>query len=221
MKKIIAISIAAFSLVILASSSFAFTGLFYKAFSRNFAPDEIFENNITIRKFYNLTIKFQKEGSTSDLTIKNVNTSIILKDGNYSQIQKFTGFNGTSLYSVVDKQILDKIKFVSSYNVSNSANSYEDVEDQPVSFSLIGTKATMVIKVSPKNSTTTVSASGNSTFQGYLIDDLTNLPVENIEVAIFSSDSKIVRNYTDSNGKFILSFSPGNYDVFVGEYAAI
>lgn len=219
MKKIVAISIAVLSLIVLASSSFAFTGLFYKAFSKNFVPDEIFEQNITVRKFYNLTVKFQKINSTSDLTIRNSNTEIILKDSNYSVIQRFVGFNGTSLHSVIDRKILDEIRFISAHNISNSANNYEDVQDQPVLISYLGTRATIVIKVNLKNSSAVVSTSGNSTFSGYVIDELTHTPLENMQVAIFSGNSEIARNSTNTNGRFVLNFASGNYDVFVSDYS--
>ena len=105
------VTIFAISILILASVSSAITGLFYKTTTKTLYPGDAVEQNFTVRKFYNLTVKFQKFNSTSDLTIRNSNTTIIFKDESLKEVERIVGMNGNSIAMVIDKlQLEDKLK---------------------------------------------------------------------------------------------------------------
>jgi len=222
MKKIMLISVAVTSLLVMLGGSFALTGLFNKVLTEDFSSGEFVDKNFTIRKFYNLTARIQKENSTSYLTIRNNFTSIIFTDVNYNEIKKLDGFDGTAHYSIIDKKDLDKIKYVSTFNVSNSRNYYQDVFNQSVEVIYSGTRATFIIKVVIGEPP--VVEGLNSTLTGYIIDDLTNQRISGIEIYSFQKNSDptvsdfVVKNSTDENGKFFLNFEPGSYDFYIEDY---
>lgn len=216
------VSIIFISFILLSTSSLALTGMFSKVTTKTFQIDDTIEQNITIRKYFNLTIKFRKFNSTSDLTIRNENTTIILKDASYNEIKRIVGMDGRAVYSVTDKLELDKVKYVSAFNLNNSIKRYENVVNQEVSISYSGIKASIIIRVNE-------IVEGTAVLYGYVKDELTDQQIEGIEVLAFIagedpiSSSPVVQNTTDTDGKYILSIptdSTGKlYDVYVKDYA--
>jgi len=221
-KYIIIFSVA--TILVLAASSLALTGAFTKVTTKTFQIDDSIEQNITIRKYFNVTIKFRKFNSTSDLTIKNDNTTIILKDADYNEIKMIVGMDGQSIYSFADKLDLNKIKYVSAFNLNNSAKIYEDVINQEVNISYLGTKATIIVRVNE-------ITEGTATLSGYVNDELTDQFLEGIEILAFTagddpnSSSPIVQDTTDTSGKYNLlipiNSSEKTYDIYVKDYSSV
>jgi hypothetical protein len=221
-KYIIIFSIA--TVLVLAASSLALTGAFTKVTTKTFQIDDSIEQNITIRKYFNMTVKFRKYNSTSDLTIRNDNTTIILEDADYNEVKRMVGIDGQSVYSVVDKLDLDKIKYVSAFNINNSAKRYEDVINQEVSMSYSGNKATIIVRVNEMTE-------GNATLSGYVNDELTDQYLEGIEILAFAagndpnSSSPVVQDTTDANGKYNLlipiNSSEKTYDIYIKDYSSV
>jgi len=80
LKKYVLFGLMGIVIISLAVSSYSITGLFSKAFDKTLSPGEVYEKNITIRNFYNLTVRFQKENSTSSyLTFDSNETVVALK----------------------------------------------------------------------------------------------------------------------------------------------
>lgn len=213
MKKYVLVSIIAIMILSLAVSSRSLTGLFSKAFEKTLSPGEQYEKNITIRKYYNLTVRFQKENSTSYLSFDNNETIVVLKDTNGNEIARASGAVNGRLYFFLEKLQLDRIRTVSVYNLG----SYQDVEDQQVSITYSGTKAYITVKVSYKLAIIT----------GYVFDELTNQSLEGIEIFSFedgadpSIANPIAQSITDSAGRYTLVFnltSSKALDVYVKDY---
>lgn len=213
MKKYIAIGIFLIALVSLTVGSNAINGLFSKAFSKSLSPGETYERNITIRKYYDLTVRFQKQNSTSYLAFDNNSTVVVLKDEAGNEIAKASGAVNGRVYFFTEKLQLDRIKTVSAYNLGV----YLDVENQEVNISYSGTKAYITVKVSYKPSAIT----------GYVLDDLTNQTLEGIEVLAFLDNSDpnlaepILQNTSTSEGKYLLTFqlnSSKALDIYVRDY---
>lgn len=214
MKKILVISAFAVGMLLLVTVSSAVTGLFYKVSTHPLKPGDVVEQNVTIKKFYNLTAKFQKYNSSSDLTIRNSNTTIIFKDANFSEIQRIVGMNGNAVSSVVEKLSLDKIKFVSAYNLNNSVNTYEDLNNQPANLTYTALKATIIIK-------TNALAEGDAVIFGYVSDELTGQAVSGVNLFVNDGNILVAENST-VNGSYLLVFitnSAGKtFDLFVRDY---
>jgi len=207
----------------LSVSSLALTGMFSKVTTRTFQIDDSFEQNMTIRKYFNMTIKFRKFNSTSDLTIRNDNATIILKDANYKEIKRIVGMDGQAVYSTTDRLDLDKLKYASAFNLNNSLKRYEDVTNQEVNVSYSGTRATIVIRVNE-------IIKGTAVLSGYVNDELIDQQLEGIELLAFAAGSDpagspVVQSSTDANGKYVLSIptdSQGKtYDIYVKDYALV
>ena len=211
-------------LFILTASSLALSGMFTKVTTQTFQIDDELEQNMTVRKYFNMTIKFRKFNSTSDLTIRNDNTTIVLKDADYKEIKRIVGTDGQAAYSVIDKLDLDKVKYVSAFNINNSVKKYEDVINQEINISYSGNKATIIVRVNE-------IVQGTALLYGYVNDDLTGQEIEGIEVLAFTvgddpnSKSPIVQDTTDSNGKYTLSIptdsSGKTYDIYVKDYSTV
>ncbi len=196
MKKILLVAIFLVSIFVLASVSKGVTGLFYKVSTKNLYPGDSVEQNFTVKKFYNLTAKFQKYNSTSDLTIRNVNMTLIFKDGNLTEVFRIIGISGNSVSSVVDKLILDKIQYVSAYNINNSANTYEDVENQLINVSYSGLKAAIIVK-------TNQIVVGDAIVYGYIVDALTNQTLDNVVIFANYENNTVAENST-INGTYTI-----------------
>lgn len=202
---------------ILAVYSFSSTGLFFKVFTKNVYPNQMIEENITIRKFYNLTIRFRTSLSGSDLSFTNNNTLVILKDANKNEINRSIGVTNGKVYLLMDKLQIDSIKFVDAFNVGKYAN----VTNQEASIKFIGTKAYLTIIVS--------KLEGNATLTGYIFDKLTSQPLSGITILAFNKGSDpnttqpIAQNLSLADGKYFLILptdSDGkSYDIYIQNYA--
>jgi hypothetical protein len=188
------------------------SGFFAKAFDKSMSPGERYDRNITIRKYYNLTIRFQKEGSTSYLSFDDVDSSIVLKAANGSVIKELIGINSGRYYALADNSEINSISTASALSIS----SYSDVIDQPVNISFIGTSAYLTIKV----------YYGQASISGYVIDDLTNELVSNVQVVAFADGSDpqvaepIVQN-SSMDGRYYLALnlsSSKSLEVYVKDY---
>ncbi|MDI6798583.1 MAG: hypothetical protein QMD12_01125 [Candidatus Aenigmarchaeota archaeon] len=209
------VSVVAMAAICLAVGSYSLTGVFSKAFDKTLSPGEQYERSITIKKYYNLTIRFQKQNSTSYLSFNNNETTVILKDSEGKEVAKASGAVNGRLYFLLEKSQLDRIKTVSAYNLE----SYQDVVDQGVSTTFSGTKAYITVKVSYKP----------ATLAGYVIDELTNQTLEEIEVLAFPDGSDpyttepILRNTSTSDGRYLLTFqldSSKALDIYIKDYIA-
>jgi hypothetical protein len=217
MKKYILFGIAAVAIISLAAGSYSITGLFNKAFDKTLGSGEYYEKNITVREYYNLTIRFQKETSTSSyLSFDSNETVVVLKDADGKEVARNTGVVKGKTYFLVSSPTLDSIKTVSAYNLGE----YEDVVDRLVNITYSSTTAYVTVKVSYKP----------STILGYIVDDLTNQTVEGVEVLAFANDANpvttepISQNVSDSNGKYFLNFqlnSSKALDIYVKDYDVV
>jgi hypothetical protein len=217
LKKYILIGVTAIAIISLAISSYSLTGLFSKAFDKTLSPGETYERNITIRNFYNLTVRFQKENSTSSyLTFDSNDTVVALKDVNGNEILRNTGLVNGKSYFFVSKQTLDSIKTVSASNLGE----YLDVVDQPINMSFSTTTAYVTVKVKYKP----------PALSGYIIDELTNQAVEGVEVLAFANSANpvtsepISQNVSDSKGKYLLNFQldgSKSLDIYVKDFDVV
>jgi len=215
MKKYILAIVIIAAIVSLAVSSYSLTGFFSKAFDKTLSPGEYYERNITIRKYYNLTIRFQKQNSTSYLTFDNNETIVVLKDVDGNEIDRAGGAVNGRVYFFTEKLEIDKIKTVSAYNLGD----YEDIENQEVNITYSGTKAYITVKVSY----------GPAVITGYVLDDLTGQVIEGVEVLAFSDGSDptltepLMQNTSTSEGRYLLTFqlnSSKALDIYVKDYIA-
>lgn len=213
MKKYIAATIFIAVAISLTVSSYSLTGFFSKTFDKTLSPGEYYERNITIRKYYNLTIRFQKQNSTSYLAFDNNETTVVLKDVDGNEIDKAVGALNGRLYLFTERLELDKIKTVSAYNLG----SYEDVENQEVNITYSGTKAYLTVKVSYRSALIT----------GYVVDDLTGQIIEGVKVFAFPDGSDptltepILQNTSTNEGRYLLTFqlnSKKALDIYVKDY---
>jgi hypothetical protein len=214
MKKYILFGIIAVTAIFLAASSYSLTGLFSKAFDKTLSPGEVYEKNITIREFYNLTVRFQKENSTSSyIYFDNNDTTVVLKDADGNEVARNTGVVNGKTYFFVSKSTLDSIKTVSAYNLGE----YLDVVDQQANITYSSTTAYITVKVKYKP----------SAILGYIVDELTNQTVEGVEVLAFANSADpvttepISQNVSGSNGRYFLNFqlsSDKALDIYVKDY---
>lgn len=217
LKKYILLGILGIAIISLAASSYSLTGLFSKAFDKTLYPGETYQNNITIRNFYNLTVRFQKENSTSSyLTIDSNDTVVVLKDSSGNEIARNTGLVNGKTYFFVSKQTLNSIRSVSASNLGE----YLDVVDHPVNMSFSTTTAYITVKV----------RYGPSAITGYVIDELTSQTVEGVEVLAFANsadpatEEPITQSISDSNGKYLLNFqldSSKALDIYVKDFDVV
>lgn len=214
MKKYILFGILGVAIISLAVGSYSITGLFSKAFDKTLSPGEYYERNITIREYYNLTVRFQKENvTTSYLTFDSNDTVVVLKDAGGNEVARNTGLINGKTYFFVSMQTLDSIKTVSAYNLGE----YLDVVDQPVNITYSSTTAYITVKVKYKP----------SAILGYVLDQLTNQTVEGVEVLAFANSADpvtaepISQNISDSNGRYLLNFQLSGdkaLDIYVKDY---
>lgn len=209
------IGIALFSVV--AGISLSQTGYFSKAFSKTVQPNQVYEQNVSIRKYYNLTIRFRTSPSGSDMTFSDADAVVVLKDAAGKEIFRANGISSGKNYSLQDKLDLDSITAVDSSNI----NGYADNLNQAVNVTYTGTKAYLTIILS--------KASGNATVMGFIYDELTNQNLEGITISAFNSSSDPLTsqyaaiNLTDSNGSYALILPAGSdgqsYDFYISDYS--
>ena len=213
------ILISSFVLVFILSISFAYssgiTGNFYKAFSKTLSPNENVEQNITVKKYYNMTVRFRYSLDGSDLSFDDPDGTIILKDSN-QEIDRVTGIMNGKIYVTKDKLQIDSIKSAGLLNIEK----YDVLNNGEVSITYYGTKAYLTVLVAKKQ--------GNATLQGYIIDDLTNQTLNGVTVLVYDKNSDI--NVTDpvgqsvsENGKYSFELQADadgkDYDIYVKDYS--
>lgn len=202
-------AVVVLTLAALAIGSYGISGFFSKAFDKSLGAGEQYERNITLRKFYNLTVRFQKEGSTSYLSFDDADATIILRAANGSMIKNTTGIASGRQYITVEKEEMNAIATASALSIS----SYADVVDQPVNFSFIGSTAYLTVTVVYKPASIT----------GYVVDDLTGEYADGIYVYAFPDGSDpqtveaIVQNIS-VDGRYVLMLS-SNSTVALDVYA--
>jgi hypothetical protein len=214
-KKII---IASFAVVIIISISFAYSssisGNFYKAFTKTVTPNDVINENITIRKYYNMTIRFRYSVDGSDLVFNDSDATIILKDSN-NEISRISAVNNGKIYVPKDKLLLDSIKYVDAINLDK----FEDVSFQNANITFYGNKAYLTIIVAKKQ--------GSGTLKGYVIDELTSELVDGVSVVMFekgadTATSMPVSQSISDDGSYsftIQTDSDGkSYDLYVTDY---
>lgn len=155
-------------------------GGFFKAFDKTLSPGEQYERNITVRKYYNVSIRFQKGNSTSYLAFDDNDSTIVLADSAGAEIARLTGVNNGRAYVRLSNYELAAVTSASAYNISD----YSDVVGQPVNdtvLSFSGTSAYLTVKVSYPAASIT----------GYVVDDLTGDPVDGVTVAAFEDGADV------------------------------
>jgi hypothetical protein len=195
-----------------------FTG-FFKAFDVTLSPGEAYERNITVRMYYNVSVRFQKQGSTSYLTFTDNDSVVVLRSANGTEVARFVGVDNGKIYAKMTNHELDSVATVSAYGIGD----YRDVVGQPVNestISLIGTKAYITVIVSY----------GSASVSGYIIDDMTGEFLDGVAVAAFddgadaSTASAVVQNVSDANGKYVMVLgvdSSKPLDVYVDGYDVV
>jgi len=215
--KIILISFIAVSILFISLAySTGITGNLYKAFSKTLYPNDNIEQNITLRKYYNMTVRFRYSIDGSDLSFDDSDGTVILKDSN-GEIDRVTGIKSGKIYAARDKMQIDSIKYVELLNVDN----YDMANNSEVSVTYYSTKAYLTIIVAKKQ--------GSASLQGYIIDELTNQTLNGITVLAYDRGSDI--NVTDplgqsvsENGRYSLNFQTDadgkELDIYVKDYLA-
>jgi len=212
--------VISFLIISALSISFAYstgiTGNFYKAFSKTVYPNDKIEQNITLRKYYNMTIRFRYSLDGSDLSFDDPDGTVILKDSN-QEIDRVSGIKSGKIYSLKDKLQIDSIKSVELLNIEKY-----DLNSSDVSITYYGTKAYLTILV--------VKKQGNATLQGYIIDDLTNQTLNGITIMAYDKNADInntnpLDQSISENGKYFLDLQADadgrEYDVYVKDYTVI
>ena len=217
LKKYLLLGILGIAIISLAASSYSLTGLFSKAFDKTLYPGEVYEKNITVRNSYNLTVRFQKENSTSSyLTFDSNDTVVVLKDVNGNEVARSTGLVNGKTYFFVSSSVLDSIKSVSALNLGE----YLDVVDQPFNISFSSTTAYITVKVRYKP----------SAIAGYVIDEMTGQKIEGVEVLAFANsanpntDESIAENVTDTSGRYLMNFQlvdSKSLDIYVKDFDVV
>ncbi|HLC39292.1 MAG TPA: hypothetical protein VJJ76_00225, partial [archaeon] len=180
-------------------------------------PGEQYERNITVKQYYNLTVRFQKETSTTSyLSFDSNDTTIILKDANGTEVARGTGVINAKMYFFMNSQTLDNIATITALNLGE----YADVIGQPANKTFSGTTAYITVKVHYKP----------ANIFGTVTDELTGIVVEGVEVAAFddgadtTTASSINSSITDSSGRYSMQFelnSSKAMDVYVKDYEVV
>lgn len=215
LKNIIITFVAVSILCISLAYSSSITGNLYKAFSKSLDPNEIAEENITVRKYYNMTIRFRYSMEGSDLSFSDDDGEIILKDST-SEIQRVGGINKGKVYVKKDKLEIDSLKYVDVVNIDK----FDDISNQQVNITFYGTKAYLTIIVSKRQ--------GNASLQGYIIDDLTSQSLDGLTIMAFEKNSdpaiaEPVAQAVSENGRYSLTLQADSdgksYDIYVKDYS--
>lgn len=212
----VAVSVLVLSSV--AASGIEFTG-FFKAFDKTISPGENYEKNITVRKYYNMTFRFRKDNSTSDLSFTGSNITVLLKDSSGSVLFSGTGVEKGKMYTVMEVREINAIHSVSAYGMDN----YMDVVDQALNgdLSFTGTSAYLTIRVSNM-------PYSNATIHGYVVDGLTGELVANATVYAFENDAEtsstpVAHCLSGPDGLYSMDFeidSKKSLDIYVEGYYA-
>lgn len=194
-----------------------FTG-FFKAFDKTVYPGTQYTRNITIRKFYNATVRFTKGNSTSYLKFDDNDSVIILKDAEENEILRLSGIEDGKSYVLINNSALASIAKVSVYNIEG----YEDVVDHTPVVTTVGTKAYVTISLEVTQ--------GPSSISGYITDDLTGELVSGVRVLAFEDEANpdnstaITQSVSDEDGMYLLTFDlddKKSFDIYVEDYYAV
>jgi len=197
------------------ASGFSLTGWF-KAFDKTLAPGEQYERNVTVRKYYNVSIRFQKENSTSYLSFDDSDSVIVLKDAAGIVIANASGVKNGRAYVKLDNIQVASVAKVYAYNIS----SYADVDGQPVNDTVLsssGTTAYLTVKVYYPL----------ASIAGYVTDDLTGEAVSGVVVAAFgdgadvNATAPLKQAVSGTAGKYAMNFDLTDskaLDVYVEGY---
>ena len=217
MKKYVLFGILAIAIISISATTYSITGMFSKAFDKTLNPGEYYERNITVRNSYNLTVRFQKETSSSTyLTFDNNETVVELNDGGGNLLIGGNGVSNGKIYFFLNKTTLDSIKTISAYKLGE----YLDVVNQSFNITYSGTTAYITVKVRYKP----------SAILGYIIDELTNQTIEGAEVFAFANSANpqteepIAKNVSDNAGKYLLTLQLNDsksLDIYVKDYDVV
>ncbi len=208
-----------FSLAVIVGVSSAggvnFTG-FFKAFDKTLYPGNNYERNITVREYYNTSVRFVKVNGSSYLTFDDDDCIVVLKDSSGNEIFRFVGIEDGKGYDIVNNSILSKIDKVYVYNM----DAYEDVMGQSPEVTSIGTKTYITVVVEERAKPVKL--------YGYVSDELTGELLDGIEVAVFENDadaavSEAITSYNTSGGYYEFDFDIGGgtaIDVYVRDVYA-
>ena len=195
------------------------TGFFSKAFSKTVYPNQVIEQNITVKKYFNLTVRFRTSPSGSDLSFDDPDGTVVLKDANGNELYRNAGINGGKAYILADKLKIDSIATISSSNI----DSYDDVDNQTLNITFYGTKAYATILATKRQ--------GNATLAGYVFDDLTKNSLQGIDVVALKGgsdpavDNPDAETVTSTEGKYSMNVSAtadgSSYDVYVKDYTVV
>ncbi|GEM_PF-4918867 len=215
MKNLIALLTTIIFIALVATLTLATNSSFYKAFTKTVIVNTTYEQNITIRKFYNLTVRFRYSYDGNDLTFNDTDVIITLKDQNKNEISIINQVTNGKAYLVLDRKIIDSIAFVDVINLDK----YEDVRDQIVNITYYGTKAYLTVIVQKKE--------GNATISGYVFDALTSEPLDDIEIYVYAkgadpyTSNPLAQSVTENGRYFLTLFANSDgitYDIYVKDY---
>lgn len=212
--------VISFLLIVTISISLAYsagiTGNFYKAFSKTVYPNDNIDQNITVKKYYNMTVRFRYSLDGSDLSFDDSDGTVILKDSN-GEIDRVTGIKSGKIYSTKDKLQMDSIKSVELLNIDKY-----DLNGSEVSITYYGTKAYLTVLVAKKQ--------GNASLQGYIIDDLTNQTLNGVTILAYDKNSDInttnpIDQSLTENGMYSFDLQADadgrEYDIYVKDYSVV
>lgn len=218
-KMAIAVSVFLTIVLLTAIYSSGMTGYFSKAFSKTVYPNQVIEQNITVRKYFNLTVRFRTTPSGSDLSFDDSDGTVVLKDVNGNELYRKTGINSGKIYILADKLNVDAITTISSSNL----DSYEDVANQTVNITFYGTKAYATVLVTKRQ--------GNATLTGHVFDDLTQNSLQGINIVALDGgsdpavDNPDAETITNVEGKYSMNLTAtadgSSYDVYVKDYNVV
>lgn len=204
---------------LVATSSLAsgvnFTGWF-KAFDKTLAAGEQYLHNITVRKYYNVSVRFQKETSSSYLSFDDSGSAITLKDAAGGIIANATGVKNGRAYLTMSNVQLASVATVTATGLSSYADVVAQLVNETV-LSFSGTSAYITVKVRYPP----------ASIAGFVSDDLTGAPVTGVAVAAFedgadvNATSAVQQSISDPDGRYTMSFDLTDskaLDVYVGGY---
>ncbi len=208
---IVAVVIVLFVFV-LPISGYGVSGFFSKAFDKSLSPGEQYERNITVRRYYNVSIRFQKENSSSYLGFNDNSSRIVLRDANGSIIKEATGVKNGRHYILMENSDISSIATASAFSIDD----YADIVDQSVNVSYSGAKAYITMTVTY----------GMASLSGYVVDDLTGEYVDGVHVYAFpdGSDPHIadaIMENVSIEGKYTLALQLNSsmaLDVYAKDY---
>jgi len=191
-------------------------GGFFKAFDKTLSPGEQYERNITVRKYYNVSVRFQKGNSSSYLAFDDNDSTIVLADAAGVEVARMTGVNNGRAYVRLSNYELAAVASVSAYGISDYADVVnQTVNDTVLSFS--GTSAYLTVKV----------LYPAASISGYVTDDLTGEAIVGVAVAAFSDGTDLNATApleyvaSDTSGRYAMTFELADsmaLDVYVEGY---